>query len=72
MDDEKVAAFLADLSELSRRHGIKVGACGCCGSPWLFGIKPEQIVGHYVLGRPESHDQLEWKPGKPKPKHGRH
>ena len=28
-------AFLAELTELSRRHGIVIGGCGCCGSPFL-------------------------------------
>lgn len=28
--------FLSDLTELSRKHGIAIGGCGCCGSPWLY------------------------------------
>lgn len=32
---EAVAAFLAELSEVSRRHGIIISGCGCHGSPFL-------------------------------------
>lgn len=32
---EKVAAFLEELSTLTRKHGVMIGGCGCCGSPWL-------------------------------------
>ena len=27
--------FLIELTELTRKHGIVIGGCGCCGSPWL-------------------------------------
>lgn len=33
MDDLK--GFLRDLSRLSRRYGMYIGGCGCCGSPYL-------------------------------------
>lgn len=32
---EKESAFLAELTELSKKHGIIVTGCGCCGSPSL-------------------------------------
>lgn len=32
---EKVKAFLEELTLLSRKHEIKIDACGCCSSPWL-------------------------------------
>lgn len=37
--DEAAAAFMAELLPLARRHGIVIGACGCCGSPWLVTIE---------------------------------
>jgi hypothetical protein len=43
----QVDAFLAELSALSRKHGIEIGACGCCKSPWLIKLEqPEK--GHYT------------------------
>jgi hypothetical protein len=31
-----VELFLAELSDLTRKHGIKISGCGCCGSPYLY------------------------------------
>lgn len=31
----KIELFLQDLAELTKKHGIKIDGCGCCGSPWL-------------------------------------
>ncbi len=28
-------AFLLALTELTKEHGVAIGGCGCCGSPWL-------------------------------------
>ncbi|MDR2571127.1 MAG: hypothetical protein LBD23_12695 [Oscillospiraceae bacterium] len=33
-----VEEFLNDLTELTVKHGIIIGGCGCCGSPFLYGI----------------------------------
>lgn len=27
----RLTSFLADLTELSRKHGVKLYSCGCCG-----------------------------------------
>lgn len=27
--------FLTELGELSKKYGIEIGGCGCCGSPYL-------------------------------------
>ena len=37
-EDDKEAkrrAFLLGLRELTLKHGVSIGGCGCCGSPWL-------------------------------------
>lgn len=35
LNDQTVSAFLKDLTELTKKHGIEICGCGCCGSPWL-------------------------------------
>ena len=35
-------AFLRDLTEVSRKHGIIIGGCGCHGSPFLGYMNDEQ------------------------------
>jgi hypothetical protein len=34
-DNKKIKAFLKDLTELSIKHNLVIGGCGCCGSPWI-------------------------------------
>jgi hypothetical protein len=34
-DEQRKMQFLDELAELTRKHGIAIGGCGCCGSPWL-------------------------------------
>ena len=34
-DTERVQRFLEELGELSRRTGVSIFGCGCCGSPRL-------------------------------------
>lgn len=28
--------FAIELEELTKRHGFYIGACGCCGSPFVM------------------------------------
>ena len=34
---EHISEFIAALEALTRQHGVAIGGCGCCGSPWLQG-----------------------------------
>lgn len=36
---DKVAAFLKELSALTRRYKIGIAGCGCCGSPFLTFVR---------------------------------
>ncbi|WP_187442735.1 hypothetical protein [Rossellomorea vietnamensis] len=33
---DKKELFLKELSELSKKHKIYIGGCGCCGSPYAI------------------------------------
>lgn len=35
IEKERIDAFLAELTELSHKYSIRIGGCGCCGSPYL-------------------------------------
>jgi hypothetical protein len=51
-DAQSLAAFLEELSALTIKHGIRIGGCGCCGSPWVSkieGVKTVPAGAHYVL-----------------------
>ncbi len=35
MSRESKQLFMKDYERIVRKHGVYVGACGCCNSPWL-------------------------------------
>lgn len=53
--------FLIGLTELSKRTGVAIGGCGCCGSPSLENISEgnARIVGGYILDYYDG-DRLTW------------
>lgn len=36
--------FLTELAELTEKYGLSIGACGCCGSPWIVDLKLDETV----------------------------
>ena len=40
-----VLAFLMEYRELCERYGLMIGACGCCDSPWVKKLTPEDAEG---------------------------
>ncbi len=36
MTKEQIEAFLKDYEAVCQRHGMIVGGCGCCNSPYLL------------------------------------
>ena len=34
--NEKLQAFLEELTELSHKYHMYIQGCGCCGSPWIY------------------------------------
>jgi len=56
---ENERQFLLSLRELSLKHGITIGGCGCCGSPWLDGDRLIDSQGAYQYDE-SAGDQLDW------------
>lgn len=59
-DADKAArrqAFLLELRELTRKHGVAIGGCGCCGSPWL---DEDVDVSDERAGYSEDSGELRW------------
>ncbi len=53
--DPDTRAFILDLEALTRKYGLAVAGCGCCGSPWLESVKKDAPPeAGYISG------QLKW------------
>jgi len=44
----KESDFLTELEILTRKHGIAIGGCGCCGSPWLEELSDKRLALPYT------------------------
>ena len=64
LQKDQIAAFLQELTELTRKHKVAIAGCGCCGSPFLDST--ELLNGVYqVYG--QTADNLEYvKPEEPR------
>lgn len=49
-EDERKVEFLIGLAKLSRETGIAIGGCGCCGSPSIDALKPEELEARAGYG----------------------
>jgi len=50
-------AFLTELGELTKKYGVAIGGCGCCGSPWL---DDDADVSDERAGYSEGGGELQW------------
>ena len=58
-DRDGLIDFLRDLRELALKHGLKVGGCGCCGSPFLMELEDDEWDGFtYVCD--QDGERLRW------------
>jgi hypothetical protein len=56
---DNTQAFLEELTALTRKHGLVIGGCGCCGSPFLEDIGDE-VSPHYQYRYGRLNEKLEW------------
>ena len=40
----RIEEFLEELTELTKKHQIEIGGCGCDGSPWLDDLSGESLM----------------------------
>lgn len=53
-------AFMEALSSLTREYGVRIGGCGCCGSPFLMPLEYGEERGNYEADA--KNDNLKWHP----------
>lgn len=58
MTEPDYTKFLEELTELSKKHGIEIYGCGCCGSPSLSPLGNKN--GHYEYSDRYPSDNLAW------------
>lgn len=51
-DEKDTRGFLRELTKLTKKYGIRIGGCLCCGSPYLVGLVSTD--GKYVVDEHES------------------
>ena len=37
--EERIENFLKELTELTQKHELAIGGCGCCGSPYIMDMR---------------------------------
>lgn len=50
MTKENCEAFLNDLTEITKKHGVKFWSCGCCAGLNLVPLKEECKIGYRYEG----------------------
>lgn len=51
MTDEDIKEFLIELTNLSQKHSIGIGGCGCCSSPYLFDLGKSDTDKEYYVSK---------------------
>ena len=60
---ESEEAFIAGLQDLTRKYKIAIYGCGCCSSPYLVDLKPNELTDdfRYWAYHPEDQAVLVWR-----------
>ena len=57
--NEKEREFIMGLNELTRKTGIAISGCGCCSSPYLIELQPDELVDEAGYG-PDYSAEVQW------------
>lgn len=47
---DRIKIFLAELTLLSRKHGLAIEGCGCCESPYIVEAKKVESSRYWTRG----------------------
>lgn len=65
IEKQKLDAFLAELAALTKAHGLAIGGCGCCGSPFVYDVNDGTVLMEEVKEQKyavsDQQDSLTWK-----------
>ena len=56
----KEKKFLKAMTDLTLKHGIKVGGCGCCGSPYLTHVDKAELNEQFRYTCSDGGDDVYW------------
>ena len=42
----RLELFLKELAELTKKYGLVIGGCGCCGSPWIEDLEQKNYINN--------------------------
>jgi hypothetical protein len=62
IEKTKREEFLSELTDLTKKYGIAIGGCGCCGSPFLFSAGEDGPVSGREYRVELGGADLEWVP----------
>lgn len=51
--NEKLVELLDDLAQVYKKHGVGIGGCGCCDSPYIYPLEDLEDLG-------DPDDMVEW------------
>ena len=57
---DNIEAFLTELEQLTRKHKLKISACGCCESPWVLELPEKETGTKYAYRVDKNGEGLMW------------